>query len=71
MIERWKNAGCPLDERALHPMTPWARTIGGILKVSGFADFLGNYRARRMLDDPIREALGILGATRHCLINRF
>lgn len=64
MIERWKKAGCPLDETAKHPMTPWARTIGGILKVSGLSDFLGNYHIRKIADDPIREALGILGAAK-------
>ncbi len=62
MIERWRNAGCPLDEEIEHPMTPWARTIGGILRVSGFTDFLGNQRARRSADDPVRHAIGILGA---------
>ena len=62
MIERWKKEGCPLDETVKHPMTPWARTIGGILKVNGFSDFLGNYGSRMLADDPIREALGILAA---------
>jgi hypothetical protein len=62
MIERWRQAGCPLDQAVRHPMTPWARTIGGILKVSGFSDFLGNYDTRKFTDDPLREALGILAA---------
>jgi hypothetical protein len=43
-------------------MTSWARTIGGILKHSGFTDFLANQRAHRTVDDPIRRAIGILGA---------
>lgn len=64
MIETWKEAGCPLDHEVRHPMTPWARTIGGILKVSGFSDFLANYGTRKSADDPIREALAILGACR-------
>lgn len=64
MIENWKEAGCPLDESVRHPMTPWARTIGGILKVNGLTDFLANYGTRKSADDPIREALGILGAAR-------
>ena len=64
MIERWKQAGCPLDQAVRHPMTPWARTIGGILKVSGFTDFLANYDTRKIADDPLREALGILAATK-------
>jgi hypothetical protein len=60
MIERWKESGFPPDEAVRHPMTPWARTIGGILKVNGFSDFLGNYHTRKAADDPLREALGIL-----------
>ena len=39
MIERWKDAGCPLDEDVRHSMTPWAKTIGGILKVSGYCQW--------------------------------
>jgi hypothetical protein len=64
MVERWKAAGCPMDEEVTHPMSRWAKTIGGILKVSGFTDFLANYKARQSADDPVREALGILGATK-------
>ncbi len=64
MIERWKTAGRPLDEYVKHSMTPWARTIGGILMVSGFKDFLGNINARKAADDPIQEALAILGTVR-------
>jgi len=60
MIERWKNLGRPLDETVKHPMTPWGQTIGGILKVNRFTDFLANYGARMSADDPIREALAIL-----------
>lgn len=37
MIERWKDAGGPLDKSVTHPMTPWAWTVGGILKVSGYS----------------------------------
>ena len=61
MIERWKDAGRPLDDEARHSMTPWARTIGGILKVGGFKDFLANCTVRKAADDPMREALAILG----------
>ncbi|MHB0958239.1 MAG: hypothetical protein ACYC0X_12235 [Pirellulaceae bacterium] len=64
MIERWKAAGCPLDEKVRHSMTPWARTIGGILKLAGFHDFLANCATRKTVDDSIREAIGILGAVR-------
>jgi hypothetical protein len=64
MIEKWKEAGRPLDGTVRHPMSPWARTIGGILKVNGLEDFLANYGARKSADDPVREALGILGAAK-------
>lgn len=62
MIAKWRKAGCPLDDAARHPFSTWARTIGGILSVNGFTDFLGNYGKRKTVDDPIRKALGILGA---------
>jgi hypothetical protein len=62
MIERWKSCDRPLDESAKHPMTPWARTIGGILKANGFTDFLANYETRISRDDPIRESLAILAS---------
>ena len=64
MVIRWKQAGMPLDESVRHPFTPWARTVGGILKVNGFSDFLTNYGQRKMLDDPLRQGLAILGATK-------
>jgi hypothetical protein len=64
MIERWRLAGCPLDESVRHSMTPWARTTGGILRVSGFEDFLANQNARKATDEPIRRAIGILGAAK-------
>ena len=60
MIERWVKAGKPLDNSVKHPMGPWAQTIGGILAVNGFTDFLGNYSATRAAADPIREAISIL-----------
>ena len=62
MIEKWKAAGSPLDNSVRHPMSNWAKTIGGILKVNGFTDFLANYGSRKSADDPVREALAILGA---------
>ena len=61
MIERWKAAGQPLDEDVKYSMTPWAKTIGGILKVNGFKDFLGNCNTRKAVDDPVQDALVILG----------
>ncbi|MBL8797208.1 MAG: hypothetical protein JNM56_25120 [Planctomycetia bacterium] len=60
MIERWVKEGKPLDKAVKHPMGPWAATIGGILRIAGFKDFLANYSATRAVADPIREALGIL-----------
>jgi hypothetical protein len=62
MVETWKNEGRPLADNC-HPFTPWARTIGGILQVSQFDNFLDNYQVRGQID-PIRRALGILGAFR-------
>jgi len=64
MIERWKKEGQPLDKDVQHSFSPWAETIGGILKVNGFEGFLGNYRTRRILDDPIKHGLAILGSAR-------
>ena len=64
LIESWKEAGCPVDESIKHPMSRWAKTIGGILMVNGFTDFLANYGTRKSADDPVREALAILGATK-------
>ena len=61
LVARWQAAGRPLDESIRHPMTDWARTIGGILRVNGFTDFLQNYGVRRTADDPLRQALGLLG----------
>ena len=65
MIERWKSAGKPLDASVRHPFSVWAATVGGILKVNGFSDFLGNYAVRKVADDPLRQAIGLLGAACH------
>lgn len=65
MIDRWQRAGMPLDNDARHAFTEWAATVGGILKLNGFEDFLGNYRKRRLSDDPVREGIGMLG--RQCV----
>jgi hypothetical protein len=62
MIERWKAQGEPRDTSIRHPFTAWAKIIGGILRVNGFDDFLGNCTIRKTADDPVRRALGILGA---------
>jgi hypothetical protein len=59
MIARWKDAGCPLAD-VRHSFSRWAATIGGILEVCGFAEFLANYSMRRTADDPVRHALGLL-----------
>lgn len=60
MVERWIKEGKPLDTNVKHPMGPWAQTIGGILMVNGFKEFLANYNATKATADPIREALSIL-----------
>jgi hypothetical protein len=65
MVERWRREGRPLDLEVRHPFGPWAAAVGGILKVSGFTDFLANYRQRRTVDDPLKSALGLLGAAAH------
>jgi hypothetical protein len=64
MIGRWRASGCPPDEGVSHSMTPWAKAVGGILRESGFNDFLANHGARKASDEPLRRAVGILGATR-------
>ena len=64
MIKRWKAAGRPLDRECRHPFSVWAKTIGGILRVNGFQDFLTNYAVRKTTDDPVRRGLAILGAER-------
>jgi len=64
MIERWKDAGMPLDENVRHPFKLWAETIGGILMVNGFGDFLANYGERKTTHDPVRQSIGILGAAK-------
>jgi hypothetical protein len=64
MVENWKAAGRPLDMRVRHPATAWSRTIGGILIVNGFSDFLANATIRKTADDRVRRGLGLLGAAR-------
>ena len=62
MIDRWRASGCPLDRDVAHSMTPWARVVGGILRECGFKDFLANHGSRKASDEPLRRAIGILGA---------
>ena len=64
MVVRWVKAGCPLDTNVRHPFSEWAKVVGGILMVNGFKDFLGNYGARKAVDDPVRKGLGLLGAAK-------
>jgi hypothetical protein len=66
MIDRWLREGKPLDDKVKHPYSPWAKTIGGILMVNGFADFLANYEANKIAADPIREAIGQLAFYANC-----
>jgi len=65
MVERWKEAGKPLDNSIKHPFSVWAKTIGGVLMVNGFKDFLANYGTRKVNDDPVRKALALLGTELH------
>jgi hypothetical protein len=64
MIEKWKRAGRPLlpDAPEGHRMVDCTRTLGGILKVNGYTDILGNYRSVRAAYDPVGQSLGILAA---------
>lgn len=62
MIEKWIEAGKPLDTSVRHPFSRWAQVVGGILKANGFTDFLANYGERKASDDPLRHRLGLLGA---------
>jgi len=62
LVQRWKETGRPLDPTAKHAFSDWAATVGGILIVGGFEDFLANYSLRRTADDPLRKALGLLAA---------
>ena len=64
MVLRWKDAGMPLDDTVKHPFSPWAKTIGGILKANGYRDFLANYGKRKTTDDPLRQGVSVLGAAR-------
>ena len=64
MIDMWLEMGEPLDEEVRHPFGPWAKVVGGILKVNEFTDFLGNYGKRRTADDPLRHGLGLIGAAK-------
>lgn len=60
MLDKWLREGKPLDPDVNYPMSPWAKTMGGILRVNGFREFLDNYKATRGAVDPIREAIGQL-----------
>lgn len=60
MIDKWVKAGKPLDETVQYQMAPRAKTIGGILMVNGFKEFLGNVKAVRAAVNPIRQAISDL-----------
>jgi hypothetical protein len=62
LIERWREAGRPLDQDVRHPMIQWARTVGGILTLGGYREFLDNYQASRKVSDPEKDALTLLAA---------
>ena len=62
MIERWRAVGMPLDDSRYHPCTEWAHVIGGILKVNEVEGFLDNYADRRVVADPVRNGIAVLGS---------
>ncbi len=62
MVARWVEAGRPLGGTCGHSRTEWAKTMGGILEVNGYKDFLANLSTRRTADDPVRSALALLAA---------
>ena len=62
MIERWRAVGMPRDDSRYHPCTEWAHTIGGILMVNGVEGFLDNYADRRVVADPVRNGIAVLGS---------
>ena len=62
MIQRWTEAGRPLNRDVHHSFDQWAALIGGILDVNGFKDFLANYVIRKTSQDPLRYGLGLIGA---------
>jgi hypothetical protein len=62
MIERWRAVGMPLDDSRYHPCTEWAHVIGGILMVHGVEGFLDNYADRRVVADPVRNGIAVLGS---------
>lgn len=63
LIARWRRAGCPLAD-VYHPMTRWAKTVGGILQAAGYKDLLANYGQAAQQIDPLRRAVAILGAAK-------
>lgn len=64
MVERWKGEGMPMADDINHPFTACMRTLGGILAVSGYKEFLANVNIRKTAEDPVRGALALLAAER-------
>jgi hypothetical protein len=68
LVERWKLAGRPAARDVWpagrpaprHRCRAWAETIGGILAVSGFTDFLANVEEARAAMDEGLQALATL-----------
>ena len=52
----------PLDTKVNHSFSIWAATVGGILLVNGYTDFLANNHMRQSTDDPLKKGLGLVGA---------
>ena len=62
MVQRWTDAGMPLNKDVHHSFDQWAALIGGILAENGFEGFLSNYEIRKTAQDPLRFGLGEIGA---------
>jgi hypothetical protein len=63
MVERWKDAGMPLEKtQTRFNKKNWGNIIGGILHVNGEPDFLANAdEAAAAMDDTRREFCDLVG----------
>ena len=63
MVEAWRAAGSPMsDAKSRFNKKGWGPIVGGILRVAGFADFLGNAEAAAAELDDTRRQFGELVA---------
>jgi hypothetical protein len=59
-VELWKRAGQPAGDIPMGGFEHWARTVGGVLKVLGYDQWLGNVRRWVRDADPRGEDLRLL-----------